>query len=122
MNNTTIINTFNCDDSNIANIKTQHGQVMTTITNRILKFKPKIKKKNDSRQSILYCYYFSRDQFFCLNQFYHNKKFVKRVYQNQKTNLHKFKKDCHQDNLSFACLQFYKYNYLNIVAGINSLS
>ena len=81
-----------------------------------------LKKKKSSRQSILYCYYFSHDHFFCLNQFYHNKKFVKRIYQNQKTNLHKFKKDCHQDNLSFACLQFYKHNYLNIVAGINLLS
>ena len=44
MNSTNIINTFNSDNSNIANIKTKHRQIMTTITNRILKFKPMIKK------------------------------------------------------------------------------
>ena len=37
-----IINTFNSDNSNIAKIKTQHSQIMTTITNRILKFEPMI--------------------------------------------------------------------------------
>ena len=38
MNNTTIINLFNIDNSNITNIKAQHRQVMTTIRDRILKF------------------------------------------------------------------------------------
>ena len=37
------MNTFNSDNSNIANIKTQHQEIMTTITNRILKIKPVIK-------------------------------------------------------------------------------
>ena len=41
MNNTTIINS---DNSNIANIKAQYCQTMATITDRILKFKPIIKK------------------------------------------------------------------------------
>ena len=43
MNNTIIINIFNSDNSNISKIKTQHHQIMTTITDRILKFKPMIK-------------------------------------------------------------------------------
>ena len=29
-----------------------------------------------------------------------------------KKHLDQSKKDCHQDNLSFACLQFYKHNCL----------
>ena len=40
MNNATIVNTLNIDYSNIAKIKTQHHQIMITITNRISKFKP----------------------------------------------------------------------------------
>ena len=43
MKNTTIINIFNIDNGNIANIKTQHCQIMTTITNRILKSEHMIK-------------------------------------------------------------------------------
>ena len=53
-NNTTIINAFNSDNNNIANIKTDHNhqtiivrlsncQTITIITNRILKFKLRIK-------------------------------------------------------------------------------
>ena len=44
MNDTTIINTFKSDNNNIANIKTQYRQIMTTITDRILKFDFMIKK------------------------------------------------------------------------------
>ena len=44
MNNSTIINTFNNDNRNIGNIKTQYRQIMTTNTNRVSKFKPMIKK------------------------------------------------------------------------------
>ena len=44
MNNTTRINAFNSDNSNITYIKTQHRQIMTAITDRILKFQPIIKK------------------------------------------------------------------------------
>ena len=40
MNNTAIIKPFDSDNSNIANIKTQ---IMTTITDRILKFEPMIR-------------------------------------------------------------------------------
>ena len=42
--NNTIINTLNCDDNNITRISTEHFEIMTNITNRILKFKPTIKK------------------------------------------------------------------------------
>ena len=44
MNNTTILNTFDSDNSNVAYIKTQHRQIMATITYKILKFEPMIKK------------------------------------------------------------------------------
>ena len=42
MNKTAMINTFNGDNSNIANLKAQH-QHITTIKNRFLKFEPMIK-------------------------------------------------------------------------------
>ena len=42
MNNTTIINIFNSDNSNIAYI---NAQIMTIMTYKILKFKSVIKKK-----------------------------------------------------------------------------
>ena len=44
MNNTTVINAFNSDNRNIIYIKTQNQQIMVTITYRILKFEPMIKK------------------------------------------------------------------------------
>ena len=50
MNNTTITNNFNSDNSNIVYIKTQHHQIVTTIPNRIVKFKPMIKKPGKIQQ------------------------------------------------------------------------
>ena len=44
MNNTTIISIFNSDNSNIAYIKTQNCQIITTIAYRIVKFEPMVKK------------------------------------------------------------------------------
>ena len=44
MNNTTIVNILNSDNSNIADIKTKHCQIMTSIAYRILKFESMIKK------------------------------------------------------------------------------
>ena len=44
MNNKTVIDTFNNDNSNVAYIKTQHCQFMTTIAYRILKLELMIKK------------------------------------------------------------------------------
>ena len=44
MSDTTVINIFKSDNSNITYIKTQHCQIMVTITYRILKFEPMIKK------------------------------------------------------------------------------
>ena len=32
-----------------------------------------------------------------------------------KTNFHQSQKDCHQDNMPFVYLQFYKHNCLNIL-------
>ena len=37
INNATVTSTFNSDNSNIANIKTQHHKIMITITERFLK-------------------------------------------------------------------------------------
>ena len=44
MNNTTVINTFNIDNSNISYIKIKHNQIMANIIYRILKLEPMIKK------------------------------------------------------------------------------
>ena len=112
MNNTIIINTFNSDNSNIANVKTEHHQIITTITNMILKSKPMIKEPIMAGNKLFAVITFSRINSF--NSFYHNVTFLRPIYQNQKTNLYQFQKDCHVDNLSFACLQFYKHNCLNI--------
>lgn len=54
--NTTIINTFNSDNSNLANIKTHHQKIMTTIANTFLKFEPIIEKTNNGMNYILYYY------------------------------------------------------------------
>ena len=40
MNNKTIINTFNSDINNIIKIKTEHGQIIAAITNKILNLNP----------------------------------------------------------------------------------
>ena len=53
MNNTTIINIFNSDNSNIAYINTLHCQIMTTIVYRILKFESMIKKPIVTNHSLL---------------------------------------------------------------------
>ena len=59
MNNTTVIKTLNSDNnSNIAYIKTQHCQIMTAITYKILKFETMIKKTNSDKQCTFYSYYF----------------------------------------------------------------
>ena len=44
MHNTMILNCFNSDNINITMIKRQHCHIMKNITNRMLKFKPIIKK------------------------------------------------------------------------------
>ena len=80
---------------------------MATISYRILKFEPL--KTDSDILDILYCYYFWQDQFLCLNQFFRHTALIR-------PNLYQFQKDCHQDNLSFACLQFHKHNCLNILA------
>ena len=44
MNNTTIINISNINNSNIAYMNTYHCQIMTTIAYRIVKYESRIKK------------------------------------------------------------------------------
>ena len=68
MNNTTTSHTLKSDNSNIASIKTQHHKIMTTITYRILKFEPKIKKSIVTNYTLL--------TVICLNQFYRNTAFL----------------------------------------------
>ena len=58
---------------------------------------------------------FSRINSFTLNQFYRNTARIRPIYQKNNRNL--FQKDSHQDNLSLACLQFFKHNCLNVPAG-----
>ena len=64
MNNTTITNLFNSDNSNFANVKTQHRQIITTITDRILKFEPMIKKRTVANYTLFTVITFSRINFF----------------------------------------------------------
>ena len=63
----------------------------------------------------------SPESFLSRYQLYYNTKFTRLIYQYQKTNLHQSQKDCHHGNLSFACLQLYKGNCLNIVADNHKL-
>ena len=59
-----IIKSFNSNINNNANIKTQHRQVMTTITDRILKFKPMIKKPIVTNHSFFIVITFSKTNSF----------------------------------------------------------
>ena len=52
MNNTAIINSFNCDNINIARIKMQHHQIMTIITNRNSKLKPMVKTSTKANYTL----------------------------------------------------------------------
>ena len=52
IHNTTIINIFNSDNSNIASVKIKNCQIMAIITYMILKFEYAIK-----RPYIICCYY-----------------------------------------------------------------
>ena len=58
-----IINTFNSDNSIIANIKAQH-QIMTLITNMILTFEPMIKKSIVTNHTLFALVAFSRINLF----------------------------------------------------------
>ena len=60
MNNTTIISIFNSDNSNIAYIKIQNWQIITTIAHRILKFEPMVKKPKVAYHAFLTSITFSR--------------------------------------------------------------
>ena len=93
--------TANSDNSNITYINTQYRQIMANIAYRILKFESMIKKP------IMANHVSFMHQFLRLYQFFRNTVFI-RYY---------FQKDCHQDNLSFVCFQFYKQNCLNILEG-----
>ena len=86
MNCFRFINIFNNDNSNNAYIKAQHYQIMSFITYMILKFESMIEKAIVTNHAFSIFTTFSKINF-------------------------------HQDNLSFVFfLQFYKHNFLNILA------
>ena len=84
---------------------------MTTITDRILKFKPMIKKSIAAKHKFFVAVTFSR-----INSIAYINSIIIQHLQNPFIK-NQFQKDCHQDILSFACLQFYKQSCLNILAG-----
>ena len=59
-NNATIIKSFSSCISDIAYIKTQNRQIVTTSAKILLKFEPMIKKTISEKSCILHCYYFNR--------------------------------------------------------------
>ena len=87
---------------------------MATTTDRMLKFKLIIKKPIMINHTFFAIVTFSK-----INYFSYIDSFV--IHHLWDLTLIKFKKDCHQDDLSFACVQFYKYNCLNMLAGNISL-
>ena len=52
------------DDRNMANIKTQHHQIVTTITNRFLKMKPMVKVPVMANNAFFTAITFSKIGFF----------------------------------------------------------
>ena len=64
MNNTTTINSFNKENSNITKMKAQYHRIMTTITNGILKFEPTIKIPIGADNTFFTVNTFSRINFF----------------------------------------------------------
>ena len=105
MNNTTIINILKSDNNNIAYIKVQHCQIMKTIAYRILKLESMIKKLIMKNHTFFAVATFSKTNSF---------PYINSIVIHQISNL---QKDFYQDSLSFVCLQFFKHNCLNILAG-----
>ena len=93
---------YNIDSTNISKTRAQYCQLMASITNRILQFKP-MKKYEHWKTIYFYYYYSSQHQLLRLYNFL-NTKCIRNIYKNQKTNLYQFQKDCHQDNLLFFIL------------------
>ena len=111
-----IINSFNRDNSNIANIKTQYCQIMATIPNIIFKFKITIKKRILANHVLFTVVTFSRISSFAKINSIMIQNLSDPLIKIKKTNFPQFQKDYHEDNVSLACLQFNKKNCLNIVA------
>ena len=84
MNNTTV-NTLNSDNSNIAKIKTQHRQIMATITNGILKFEPMIKIPIVANYTFLLLLPLATS-IPSLNQFHLSTTFIRSICQTKKLN------------------------------------
>ena len=65
INNTTITNIFNIDNSDITKTKTQHYQITTVISNKILIFKPLIKKPIATNRALFTVINFSDISIYC---------------------------------------------------------
>ena len=82
---------------------------MTDITDRMQKFESIIKKPIATSHKLFAGVAFSR-----INSFTYINSFVIPFI---RANPIQFQKDCYQDNLLFACLQFFKHSCLNMFAG-----
>ena len=109
---TTLINILDSDNSNIAYIKTQHFQSMTTIAYIILKFESMIKKPITANHTFFTVVTFSSFTSCFINSLAYISSIVFMA-----LIIFNLEKDFRQDNLPFVCLQFYKHNFLNILAG-----
>ena len=65
INNTTITNIFNIENSDITKTKTQYYQIMTVISNKILIFKPLIKKPIATNRALFTVINFSDISIYC---------------------------------------------------------
>ena len=87
-NNARIINIFSNDNSNVANIKTQYHQIMTTIENGILKFEPMINKSIVANYTCFTVFTFNNN-----NSFTYINSIVIQHLSKSKTNFDKTQKD-----------------------------
>ena len=80
LNDATIINIFNSDNSNITRTKAQPYDIMTTITDRILKVKTMIEKLIITNNTSFIIITFSKISSFILSSFYRNAIIVRTIY------------------------------------------
>ena len=81
MDDARVINTCNINNDYIAYIKAKHCQIMATITYKILKFEPIIKKKKIVTNSTFFTVINFSTSFLHLSQFHYNTAFIKPIHQ-----------------------------------------
>ena len=108
-------NTFNRDNTNMANIKAKRQQIMANAMNRFLNFKSMIKIPIAANSTFFTVFTFSKiSSITLINSIVIQHK---THFSNQKTNFHRNQKADFQDSLSFVCPQFYKRKCLNVLVG-----